>query len=293
VTNATDPAPFARSVTEYWQEVVDVDQTAARTAVAEAPVAPVAPVVQSRWLLAAEVLIVLGLSLGQKAVIASVGFYANQTGSPTGSARASVLYASEAPGRPLLDLVRQLIELGFAAMPVALAAYLLVRSGDGIRGPWLGGRLRLSDLWLGALAAAAVAVIGLPFYLATHQATGATVVPETLPDVWWRIPVLVLAAFQNGLLEECVLLGFVLVRLRQLGLRLAPAIAFLAVLRGSYHLYQGLGGAVGNLAMGLLFGWLYARWGRVTPLVLAHTLLDIGAFVGYALLVGHVAWVPR
>jgi membrane protease YdiL (CAAX protease family) len=64
------------------------------------------------------------------------------------------------------------------------------------------------------------------------------------------------------------------------------------VLRGCYHLYQGLGGAVGNLAMGLLFGWLYHRWGRVTPLVLAHTLIDVGAFLGYLLLVGRVGWVP-
>jgi hypothetical protein len=275
--------------------VVDVERPAAQTAVTEAPVAPVAPVVSvapSRWLLAAEVLLVLGVSLGQKAVLASVGFYANRTGSTEGSPRGAVLYASEAPGRPLLDLARQLLDLGFSAVPVALAAYLLVRSGDGIRGPWFGGRLRLSDLGLGALAAAAVAVVGLPFYLANHHVTGATVVPETLPDVWWRIPVLVLAAFENGLLEECVLLGFVFVRLRQLRVPLAPAIVLLAVLRGSYHLYQGLGGGIGNLAMGLLFGWLYYRWRRVTPLVLAHTFLDVGAFVGYALLVGHVGWLP-
>jgi membrane protease YdiL (CAAX protease family) len=260
--------------------------------VPEVPVASAAPVLPSKWLLAAEVMIVLGVSLGQKAVVAFVGFYAEQTGSSLGSPHGAVIYASEAPGRPLLDLVRQLLGLGFAAVPVALAAYLLVRSGDGIRGPWFGGRLRLSDLWLGALAAIAVGAIGLPFYLANHQATGATVVPETLPDVWWRVPVLLLAAFQNGLLEECVLLGFVLVRLRQLGLRLGPAIVLLAVLRGCYHLYQGLGGAVGNLAMGLLFGWLYHRWGRVTPLVVAHTLIDATAFIGYVLLVGRAGWIP-
>jgi hypothetical protein len=44
--------------------------------------------------------------------------------------------------------------------------------------------------------------------------------------------------------------------------------------------------------MGLLFGWLYQRWGRVTPLVVAHTLLDVGAFVGYAVLAGQVSWLP-
>jgi membrane protease YdiL (CAAX protease family) len=81
--------------------------------------------------------------------------------------------------------------------------------------------------------------------------------------------------------------------LRQLGFGDPAAIGLSALLRGSYHLYQGIGGFVGNVAMGLLFGWLYRRWGRVTPLVVAHTLLDVGAFVGYAVLVDHVSWLPQ
>ena len=44
--------------------------------------------------------------------------------------------------------------------------------------------------------------------------------------------------------------------------------------------------------MGLLFGKLYQRWGRVGPLVVAHSLIDIVAFVGYALLAGKVSWLP-
>jgi hypothetical protein len=28
------------------------------------------------------------------------------------------------------------------------------------------------------------------------------------------------------------------------------------------------------------------------PLVVAHTLMDLVAFVGYALLAGHVGWLP-
>ena len=89
-----------------------------------------------------------------------------------------------------------------------------------------------------------------------------------------------------------MVLGFVQVRLRQLGFGDSAAIGLAALLRGSYHLYQGLGGFVGNLAMGLLFGWLYRRWGRVGPLVVAHALLDVGAFVGYAVLAGRVSWLP-
>ena len=57
-----------------------------------------------------------------------------------------------------------------------------------------------------------------------------------------------------------------------------------ALVRGSYHLYQGFGGFVGNLIMGVIFGLCYLRWRRVGPLVVAHTLLDVAAFVGYALL---------
>ena len=117
-------------------------------------------------------------------------------------------------------------------------------------------------------------------------------VAADLPHVWWAVPVLVLSALENALVEEFVVLGFVLVRLRQLGLREPVAIGIAAVLRGSYHLYQGLGGFLGNAVMGVLFGWLYRRWGRLTPLVITHTLLDVGAFVGYTLLAGHVGWVP-
>ena len=57
-------------------------------------------------------------------------------------------------------------------------------------------------------------------------------------------------------------------------------------LRGSYHLYQGFGAFIGNVVMGLVFGEWFRRRGRVMPLVIAHTLLDIVAFVGYQLFAG-------
>jgi membrane protease YdiL (CAAX protease family) len=33
--------------------------------------------------------------------------------------------------------------------------------------------------------------------------------------------------------------------------------------------------------MGVLFGWLYTRFGRVLPLVIAHAMIDTAIFVGY------------
>ena len=61
-------------------------------------------------------------------------------------------------------------------------------------------------------------------------------------------------------------------------------IAVSAVLRGSYHLYQGFGAFVGNAVMGVLFSLFFLRTRRLLPLIVAHTILDVAAFVGYTLL---------
>jgi membrane protease YdiL (CAAX protease family) len=104
--------------------------------------------------------------------------------------------------------------------------------------------------------------------------------------------VLILSAIQNSVLEEVIVVGYLLRRLDQLGWTPVGALVASSVLRGSYHLYQGIGGFIGNMVMGVVFVYLYRRWGRVGPLVVAHSLLDIGAFVGYALLAGKVGWLP-
>ena len=87
----------------------------------------------------------------------------------------------------------------------------------------------------------------------------------------------------NATLEEVVVVGYLITRLRQLG-RSAPWAIGLAsaVLRGSYHLYQGFGAFVGNAVMGVVFGWFFLRTRRVMPLIVAHTILDTVSFVGYA-----------
>jgi membrane protease YdiL (CAAX protease family) len=97
------------------------------------------------------------------------------------------------------------------------------------------------------------------------------------------VPVLVLAAVQNALLEEVVVVGYLLDRLPRLGWTLPAAVAASAFLRGTYHLYQGFGPFVGNAVMGVVFALVYLRTRRVMPLVIAHTLLDVVAFVGYAM----------
>ncbi|MET9880278.1 CPBP family intramembrane glutamic endopeptidase [Actinacidiphila glaucinigra] len=243
--------------------------------------------------LRSETLLVLALSLGASALSALISFVGSLTKPGGLKDQAATLVGSQAPGRPWLDLSWQLFGVATALVPVALVAHLLAREGTGM--PAIGFDLRRprTDLLRGAALAAAIGGTGLLFYLgARASGFNLTVVPESLPDVWWKIPVLIASAIQNAVLEEVVVVGYLLRRLGQLGWTPVGALVASSVLRGSYHLYQGIGGLIGNMAMGVVFVLLYRRWGRVGPLVAAHALIDIVAFVGYALLAGKVGWLP-
>jgi membrane protease YdiL (CAAX protease family) len=85
-------------------------------------------------------------------------------------------------------------------------------------------------------------------------------------------------------LEEFVAVGYLMTRLRQVGWHVALTVAASALLRGTYHLYQGIGAFVGNAVMGVIFSVFFVRTRRILPLVIAHTIVDIISFVGYALL---------
>lgn len=247
----------------------------------------------ARHTLRAEMLIVLALSLGASAVSSLISFIGAATRPGGLKDQAATLNPSHAPGRPWLDLAWQLFGIATALVPVLLVVHLLTREGAGPRAIGFDRTRPGSDLARGALVAAAIGGTGLAFYLAA-QAAGfnLTVVPEHLPRVWWKIPVLIGSAVQNAVVEEVIVVGYLLRRLGQLGWTPAAALTASAVLRGSYHLYQGFGGFVGNMVMGVVFVLLYRRWGRVGPLVAAHALIDVVAFVGYALLAGKVPWLP-
>jgi membrane protease YdiL (CAAX protease family) len=251
------------------------------------------PVDPQRRVLRSEVVLVLALSLGASGVSSLISFIGSLTAPGGLGHKAAVLNGSRAVDRPWLDLTWQVFGIATALVPVFLVAHLLMREGAsmGVLGvdrtrPW-------SDFGRGAGVAAAIGGSGLALYLAAH-ASGAnlTVVPTTLPDVWWRIPVLVLSAIQNAAVEEVIVLGYLLRRLDQLDVPWVKAVAIGSLVRGSYHLYQGVGGFFGNVVMGVVFCLLYKRWGRVMPLLVAHALIDIVAFVGYVLLAGKVDWVP-
>ena len=193
-----------------------------------------------------------------------------------------------------LDLIKQLLSIVRGLAWGVLGLYLLWRSGVNLRASLgLDRRRPWSDLGTGVVLTAVIGIPGLALYLAAVAiGVNLTVAPSTLTDVWWRLPVLILAAIENGFLEEALVVGYLITRLEQLRLPGWAAIAISAVLRGSYHLYQGFGGFLGNAVMGVVFAWWFRRTRRLWPLVIAHSLLDIFSFAGYALLKGSVSWLP-
>ncbi|PQM44436.1 hypothetical protein C1Y40_05403 [Mycobacterium talmoniae] len=199
------------------------------------------------------------------------------------------------PKRSYFDLIDLGLNLAWAVQLIAwggLALYLLWRSGIGPERIGLGRFRWRADLLGGVGLAALIGVPGLGLYLVGRWlGLNANVVPSGLGDTWWRVPMLVAAAFANGWAEEVIVVGYLLTRLRQLRVRPVLALLCSSLLRGAYHLYQGFGAGLGNLAMGLVFGYVWRRTGRLWPLVIAHGLIDTVAFVGYALLAAHLSWL--
>ena len=242
---------------------------------------------ESRGRITAEVLIVLGLSLGASAVYAVVAI-ANRLTRDEPIGRQTATLNAALSDREVFDLIYQVLAVVFDLVPVALVCLLL----------WQSTRPRLGRLGIDFTRPArdglhvlglalAIGIPGLALYL-VGRTLGFTVAVSASPAdaFWWTIPVLLLSAFRAGATEEVIVIGYLFARLRDLGWGTWQIIVASALLRGTYHLYQGVGAFFGNVAMGLLFGWIYSRTGRVLPFVIAHTIIDAVVFVGYPWAVG-------
>ena len=234
-----------------------------------------------------EIWIVIGLSLGASGVYALVNLIRKAT-LPGGLREQTATLNSSRDDREVFDFVFQLLGIGFALVPVALVLYLL--SLDPVKervSERLGldrSRPRFDVLW-GLGLAALIGLPGLAFY-GIGRLLGVTAEIIPAPDIsyWWTVPMLILAALQNAILEEVIVVGYLMTRLKQLRWGVGATIVASAALRASYHLYQGVGPGLGNFLMGLIFGYWFHRTRRVMPLVIAHTVIDVVAFVGYLLL---------
>lgn len=229
-----------------------------------------------------EIAIVLALGLGQSAVYAIVQLAYRLTDSTPLAEQTTTLNPSRSD-REIFDLIYQVLSIAFGIVPVLLVCFLLWRS----RRPHLidlglDGRRPVRDVGLAAGLVLAIGIPGLALYLLGRSLGWFVAVnPAGIDEHWWTVPILLLSAARASLQEEFVVLGYLFARLRQLGWGIWPIILATSLLRATYHLYQGPGAFLGNLAMGLVFGWLFARTGRLLPFLVAHFLIDAAAFVGY------------
>lgn len=231
-----------------------------------------------------EIGIVLALTVGQSALYAVLALLRRLL-DPRPLSEQSAQLNTPLDAAVLWDIVYRVLDVGFDLALVALVVFLLWEPRRnalrrlGLDLTRLGG-----DVGRGLALAAAIGVPGIAVYVA-GRLLGATVAVEASPAGLdgWTVPLLVLSALRAGLIEEVIVMGYLGDRLSRLGWGPWRFVVAAALLRGVYHAYQGFGAIVGNVAMGLVFGWCYRRWGRLMPLVVAHTVIDVVAFVGYPL----------
>jgi uncharacterized protein len=233
-----------------------------------------------------EVWLVLAVTVGQSALYSVLSLVRASLRTTPISQQQTQLNPSR-DAEAAWDALYQFLSVFFSLALVALVLYLLWEPGrSALRRIGLDFRRFGPDLGRGVLLVLVIGIPGLGVYVA-GRALGitVTVVASPLDAAWWTIPLLVLSALRAALTEEVIFIGYLFDRLRRLGWSWWTIILATAALRGAYHAYQGVGAIVGNFAMGVVFGWCYRRWGRVMPLVVAHTLIDVVAFVGYPLAV--------
>ena len=225
----------------------------------------------------AEVAIVLSVTFGMSGFKALLRLI-DATLSPTPLNEKQVVLNDAASKQDWLDIALQLASAVTLMAWGALALYLL---GERLRRPGWG------DMGWGAGLAALIGLPGLALYVISLQlGLSMEVVPATEAS---KVPLLLVWSFANAFGEEVVVVMWLVTRLRQLGLPVWGVITSSAVLRGSYHLYQGFSAGLGNVVMGVVFAWFYHRTGKVWPLIFAHFFIDAVAYIGYIFL--DVSWL--
>jgi membrane protease YdiL (CAAX protease family) len=95
--------------------------------------------------------------------------------------------------------------------------------------------------------------------------------PEGIP----AYSLLLVACAANGFAEELVMRAYLLARLERLLRSTWVAVLVTTALFASYHLYQGVTGAIGTAAIGLVYAVSFCWFRRLWPLCIAHAVTDL------------------
>jgi membrane protease YdiL (CAAX protease family) len=230
-----------------------------------------------------ELWLVLMVSLGASAIY-SVLSLARKLTSTQGLAGSVTTINQPLAKTPWLDLVSQLASISLALVPVLLALYFLRMDKRQI------GLIPVKRDWI--IGISLPLIIGIPgialYVVALNLGLTSRIVPSSLGDYWWTPVVLVLAALRSGLQEEIIAVAFFAKKLKIIRpeITIISVVVLSSLFRASYHLYQGFSAFLGNFVMGLVFGYLFMRTGRVAPLVIAHTIMNTAVFIGFPLVAG-------
>lgn len=252
----------------------------------------------SKKVLIWEIFIVLMLTLGENAVRALLKIVSLATQPNLGLNNLNghtVVMSGVYSEQIWYDWALHLMTLFFSCVPVVLIVWLFHNSNVNVRELWAKSThwIHWTDFLRATAMACFVGGLGILFYLGSHyMGFAATITVGDSLETWRYWVFLLMDSLSTSILEEFVVVGYLLVRLCQLGWRVEVALVLSSLFRGMYHLYQGLWGFIGNFFMGLAFGYLYLRWGRIMPLVIAHFIMDGIAFMGLALLAPQLPWLP-
>jgi membrane protease YdiL (CAAX protease family) len=180
-------------------------------------------------------------------------------------------------------------QLALAALALLVAVLLSRSRGITPRSLGLGlprratGKLAGGPIFRAGVWAVTALVVG---GVITAQLTANRLAHPARPDASFYLLFGTAASIAAGVIEEVVVLAFVVSTLRQARRPLPEIVVVAVLLRCSYHDYYGPG-VVGIAVWAIVFIWLYLRLGSVMPLIVVHILWDILGF--YAM---NKHWLP-
>jgi membrane protease YdiL (CAAX protease family) len=198
------------------------------------------------------------------------------------------------------DYVPGIIDL-VAQTGLAIAVVMLLAARRGVAAQTLGLTLpRAVDGRLAAGRAARILAWAV-FAQVLGGIINAALQTGHLPTSKPNAPELIFAvtdSIQAGIVEELVVLAFVVVTLRQAGRAWWEVAMVALVLRASYHIYYGPG-VVGILVWAALFYWIYLRTRSLILLMVCHAAWDTVGFLsqrwtavaGFAVLAAVAIWI--
>lgn len=203
-------------------------------------------------------------------------------------------------GEPGVSLGLSLAIVASEFSAALLVIYLLVRNGEGVGAIGLGGHRLRQDLAL--ILPVYVGVQYLPQLVGTSIVSGThlpvfNVSSPALPFAFLAVGLL--SSLMAGVVEEIVVLGYLVRRLEQRGWTSAAVVLVAVLVRVSYHLYYGPG-VLPIVLWATVTVLAYRRIRRLLPFIVCHFVWDAtieirhyspggaGAFIGIFLVVALV-----